>query len=80
MLLKMGKIWNDLLKTQSSQISSEECEDPTEAAGRHKLLNPEENTTCAWGALRKHKQLQLVAASYEATGRLQDRNKEIYTE
>ena len=36
MLLKMGKIWNDLLKTQSSQINSEECKDPTEAAGRHK--------------------------------------------
>ena len=75
----MGKIWNDLLKTQSSQINSEECKDPTEAAGRHKSVNPEGNT-CAWGALRKHKQLQLVAASYEATGRLEDRNKEIYTE
>lgn len=80
MLLKMGKIWNDLLKTVTSQISNEEREDPTEAAGMLKSVNPEQNTTCAWGALKKHKQVQLVAASYEATGCLEDRNKEIYTE
>ena len=27
--------------TISSQISSEECEDPTEAAGVHKSINPD---------------------------------------
>lgn len=41
MLLKMGKIWNDLLKTVSSQISNKEREDPTEAAGMLKSVNPE---------------------------------------